>query len=112
MKKSLSEKTWDKIMNGIMLGGVIASAFLAQHYTQKNQTEYTKMFMKEADKSLTKGDSIAFYKVHGLEKYAIYENPLDTTKTFDEHIKFKKVPYKKIRRIVKEYNKQNDRRKL
>ena len=87
---------------GTLLGFTIA-AYLDT--IDKRKQEYNKIFLNESNKLPTKSDSIYFYQKHGLEDYIVYEDPLDTTKTFEEHIKLLDVPYSKMKRIVKEIKK-------
>ena len=90
------------------IAGILAGYVGATHLeSQKRKPEYNKIFLNESNKLPTKQDSINFYSKHGLEDYVLYENPLDTTKSFEEHIKLFDVPYSEIKRIVKE-NKVKD----
>ena len=65
---------------------------------EKVKAKYNQILLEEVS---TKRKLIDFYKNHGLEKYIVYESPLNTTKTLEEHIKLLDVPYEEIKRIVK-----------
>ncbi len=85
------------------IGGALIEQRLNKVQERENE-EYRRIFLKESNIQLpTKKDSINFYFENGLESYMIYENPLDTTKSFEEHIRLLDVSNTQIKRIVKEY---------
>ena len=77
-------------------------SYLGNYKEEKNKRQYNQIFLEETYNLPTKADSIYFYKQHKLEDYMVYENPLDTTKTFEEHIRLLDVPYSEMKRVVNE----------